>query len=137
MPNGRTLTMQPSHTIIRPKPVTHASIKRRTQPRVKRRRALTPLEAAILILCLLSLIAVFARDARADARPHVSTASVRVSASQTLWDLATEHPIEGLTTAETVEHIKDLNDLPGSQLAEGQELEVPVADHELAALASR
>lgn len=129
--------MQPSHTNIRPRPVNRTRIMRRDQSRRTRRRSVTPIEAAIIVLCLLSLIAVFAWEARADARPEVQTMAVRVTASQTLWDLASAHPIDGLTTAQTVEHIRDLNDLPGSRIAEGQEIEVPVPANDMAAMAAR
>jgi hypothetical protein len=77
---------------------------------------------------------------------YLSSDNVQVEAPQaisigpqdTLWDIAEQHPAEGLTTAQTVQAIMDLNGLDVASVAVGQQLLVPstAASHE-AAVASR
>ena len=75
------------------------------------------------------LVALFAsRDRRGDQLrterlPELVGQSTYASASspqQTLWDLAQDHPIDGLSTAQTVRVIRSLNEMPDSPLAVGQ-----------------
>lgn len=54
--------------------------------------------------------------------------TIMVSPSDTLWRIARDHPVTGLTTAETVQALKDLNGLSGSQIVAGSTLRVPRFD---------
>lgn len=101
------------------------------------RHQLTRLEGIILFACLASVVLAFAAGSRSATAPSVQTVSVRVDATQTLWDLASAHPIEGLTTAQTVEHIKAINGLSTSQLLAGQTLDVPASATTDAAMTAR
>ena len=67
------------------------------------------------------------------AMPHPApeadlTRPVRVQAGQTLWELAVRHPLQGATTAETVDAIRKVNNLEGSSLVAGGIVLVPAAD---------
>lgn len=66
-----------------------------------------------------------------------SSVTVKVSRDQTLWGIARSHPIEGLTTAQTVAEIRSQNSLVRSELQEGQLLQVPGEIDASSAMASR
>ncbi len=66
-----------------------------------------------------------------------SAVTVKVGSSQTLWGIAQAHPIQGLTTAQTVAAIRSENGLTDSTLSEGQLLRVPGEPDASAATASR
>jgi Tfp pilus assembly protein FimV len=67
-----------------------------------------------------------------------STCTISVDPQQTLWDVAQQYPIEGLSTAQTVDVIRSLNSMSDSSLAVGQTLRVPSASGSMeAAVASR
>ncbi|MBN2847726.1 MAG: hypothetical protein JXP72_04650 [Coriobacteriia bacterium] len=86
---------------------------------------------AVLVLTAISAL-------QAPARPEVANwASVRVPDNGTLWDLAREHPVSGLSTAETVALIRTRNDLPTGSLVVGQALQVPAITDGGAAFAQR
>jgi len=89
------------------------------------RSRFSAVEVLILCLCLVAVVVVGVRMMSISAPTEVSTTQVRVRPTQTLWDLATAHPVPGLTTAQTVEHIKRINSLSTSQLAAGQTIQVP------------
>ena len=88
------------------------------------------------VLAVLALTVVSALHAPAP--PEVSDwASVRVPENGTLWDLAREHGVSGLSTAETVTLIRARNDLPTGSLVVGQSLQVPAMTDAGAAFAQR
>lgn len=64
-------------------------------------------------------------EAYADIARHTPMHTVSVSAGDTLWDLAEEHPVDGLSTYETVKLIESQNHLSSSELSLGQSLKVP------------
>lgn len=64
-------------------------------------------------------------EAYADIARQTPMQSVSVSAGDTLWDLAEEHPVDGLSTYETVKLIESQNNLSSSDLSLGQTLKVP------------
>ncbi|MDO8879753.1 MAG: hypothetical protein Q7W44_02975 [Coriobacteriia bacterium] len=74
---------------------------------------------AVLLLALLGAAAAPTRPEPAGWKP------VLVSEQATLWDLARQHPISDLTTAETVAMIRTHNDLTEPSLVIGQRVEVP------------
>ena len=53
--------------------------------------------------------------------------TVSVSPGDTLWGIAIKHPVDSLTTKETVAYIKEINNLSGTGLAAGIELRVPLS----------
>jgi len=90
----------------------------------------------VAVLAVVVLTAVSALQA--PTRPEVSNwASVRVPENGTLWDLAREHPVSGLSTAETVTLIRTRNDLPTGSLVVGQSLQVPAMTDGGTAVAQR
>lgn len=52
---------------------------------------------------------------------------VSVSPGDSLWSLASEHPVTGLDTGRTVELIRERNDLSTGALHAGMTIEVPVS----------
>ena len=57
--------------------------------------------------------------------------------SQTLWSLAGEHPIDGMSTAQTVEYIQRINERSDSTLRVGEVVLVPQVQDDSTAMASR
>lgn len=54
------------------------------------------------------------------------TEEVRVYSGQTLWAIAEEHPVDGVTTTELVDWIEQSNGLSANSLVPGQTLFIPV-----------
>ncbi len=94
-------------------------------------------EGLIIAACVAAVVLSFAHTLAVPSSESPTSVSVRVEASQTLWDLATAHPIEGLTTAQTVEYIQRLNGRSEPSLAVGEVVLVPDAPDSVTALASR
>jgi len=57
----------------------------------------------------------------------VSVAPVKVESGETLWQIARAHPVDGLSTAQTVEFIAEKNRLRGGTILAGETLLVPSA----------
>jgi hypothetical protein len=55
----------------------------------------------------------------------VATETVRISGGDTLWSIASAHPVTGLDTAQTVDLIAELNHLDGFGLVAGDTVLVP------------
>ena len=98
------------------------------------RRSLSPAVATVLIVAL--VVSVFAigfasvlgrARAHSDAIASIQTETIEVASGDSLWNIAAERPVEGLTTQETVDFIRDANGLEVSMLSSGMELDVPVA----------
>ena len=99
-------------------------------------RTLSPLQrffagaaliAAIVVLFSASLVRSYADSAaRAAIVEGADYAEVVVISGQGLWDIAEAHPVEGLSTAELVDHIIEVNGLPNATIHSGQRLSVPV-----------
>ncbi len=75
--------------------------------------------AAVGIALVLAAVSVISPTSEATLSP------VKVEAGQTLWQLARAHPVEGFTTAQTVELIAEKNDLESGSLQAGTTLLVP------------
>ena len=101
----------------------------RPGPRVQRnaraRRRLTWLEWTAIGLITLAILAVTATSAPGEVEIGDATTTIRVRPSQTLWEIAADCSPDGVSTAVTVEYIRDLNGLSDSSLAAGQVLQVP------------
>lgn len=63
--------------------------------------------------------------AYADSVANVTYETVRVQSGDSLWSLAQEHPIDGLSTQETSDMIRNVNHLEHGSLAAGAHLKVP------------
>ena len=63
--------------------------------------------------------------AYADSVSNVTYETVRVHTGDSLWSLAEEHPVEGLTTQETSDMIRSVNHLERGSLDAGAVLKVP------------
>ncbi|MDY0340911.1 MAG: LysM peptidoglycan-binding domain-containing protein [Coriobacteriia bacterium] len=89
-----------------------------------------------LLLCAAVAIAI-STTARTD-RPAPDTwAAITVSDSGTLWTIAREHPVPGLSTADNVALIKESNRLDSAVIMPGQTLRVPSQGSSALAVASR
>lgn len=85
--------------------------------------------AALTCLVLILSLGVCAKAlAFQDELSSIEQRVVCVCAGDTLWSLASSHPIEGLSTADTVEVIKGWNHLTTSCIAVGESLVVPSND---------
>lgn len=86
-------------------------------------RALFVASVLLVLACAIPLgaQAISARLGAA-ATPSVQ---VNVEPGDSLWSLAREHPIPGLSTNEVVSRIRELNDLDSSLLRPGEQLMVP------------
>jgi hypothetical protein len=94
--------------------------------RARPARAIGVADIALVAVCGAVLLLALLAAATAPARPEpAGWTPVLVSEQATLWDLARQHPISDLTTAETVALIRTHNDLTESSLIVGQRLEVP------------
>lgn len=103
-----------------------------------RRRMFTSTEAIILMLSIVCLLAVaFAPAFRGGGVGWAGSATIKVERAESLWSIATEHPIKGFSTAQTVASIREANHLDRSDLTVGQILEVPAPSGSVTAMASR
>lgn len=76
-------------------------------------------------LLIVGIAVVLAASSALTAPAEAPMSPVKVKPGQTLWQLATVHPVEGLTTAQTVELIAERNDLDHGSLRAGATLLVP------------
>lgn len=86
--------------------------------------------AAAVIVAVCAILAFTSLVSRAqavtDASLTASTQVVSVRAGESLWSLAESHPIDGLTTQETSDIIREWNGLESATLHMGEELVVPL-----------
>ena len=123
-----------SHGLGSNAPEAHAE--RRT--RGLRPSKLSATELAILIataVCV--LLAAFAPALHSSTPSLTQSVTIKVSNAQTLWGIAQEHPIAGYSTGQTVQAIREANDLTVSELHAGQLLRVPTGSDAVTAMASR
>jgi hypothetical protein len=72
------------------------------------------------------------------AAPSVSTwTSVSVTEHTTLWDIAREHPVPGLSTAETAQLIRERNGLPSDVVHAGLIITAPALHQSATGMARR
>ncbi|MDI6900363.1 MAG: LysM peptidoglycan-binding domain-containing protein [Anaerosomatales bacterium] len=110
-------------------------------PRARRasrgRTRLTVIETAILALAALALVAAAVGPSLARADELPGSATIKVSSNESLWTIAAGNPVDGLTTAQTVHLIKEMNGLEDSAVMDGQLLTVPSDGDTSAAMARR
>lgn len=93
---------------------------------------------AAVLLAAATAIVLLASALVAPARPEPeSWTSVDVAAYGTLWEIAANHRVPGLSTAQTVELIAEENNLSSSTLYTGQVLRVPAPEDSALAVAQR
>ena len=81
---------------------------------------------AVTLFFVLATTVFTARHAvYADSASNVTYETVRVHTGDSLWSLAEEHPVEGLTTQETSDIIRSANHLERGSLDAGAVLKVP------------
>ncbi|MDO9556936.1 MAG: LysM peptidoglycan-binding domain-containing protein [Coriobacteriia bacterium] len=96
------------------------------------------LEITVLALFIIAVIAAAVGPSllRDRTMPEV-TVSIKVGKDDTLWEIAAAHRVAGVSTAETVTSICELNGMAGGSIAAGQLLVVPATQHADAVVASR
>lgn len=86
----------------------------------------------LVVLCALSImLAGFVADglhvaATTSRISSMPTEAIRVYSGQTLWGIAEEHPVDGVSTRELVNWIERSNELSSASLTPGQTLFIPV-----------
>ncbi len=100
------------------------------------RTRLTIAEGAILALMALVLAAAAVGPSLMRSADVRETETVKVSQNESLWSIAAGNPVDGLTTAQTVHLIKEMNGLTESVVVDGQLLTVP-SHGDAAAMAGR
>ncbi|MHB1340168.1 MAG: LysM peptidoglycan-binding domain-containing protein [Coriobacteriia bacterium] len=98
---------------------------------------LSAVEVAAVALAAVALIACALISTGRPTTPAVKSITVRVSESDTLWEIARDHPVSGLSTAQTVAFIRDLNDMSTSAIVAGETLRVPADATAATAMARR
>ena len=102
------------HTVVAPAPV---ALKAST---------IVAFAVAFTLFFVLATTVFTARHAAyADSVSTVTYETVRVHTGDSLWSLAEEHPVEGLTTQETSDMIRSVNHLERGSLDAGAVLKVP------------
>ena len=81
--------------------------------------------AFTLFFVLATTVFTARHTAYADSVSTVTYETVRVHTGDSLWSLAEEHPVEGLTTQETSDMIRNVNHLERGSLDAGAVLKVP------------
>jgi hypothetical protein len=105
---------------------------RAARPRANKRSAWAEIAALILIAVLLLAGALY--TAGGQHREAVS-ARIRVEHGQTLWALASAHPVAGQTTEQTADLIARLNGLDRSEVVAGTVIRIPAHAPDDASLA--
>lgn len=81
---------------------------------------------ALTLFVVLATSVFSARHAAyAESVSNVTYETIRVQSGDSLWSLAEEYPIEGLSTQETSDMIRNVNHLEHGSLAAGAHLKVP------------
>ena len=84
------------------------------------------LAVALTLFFVLATSIFSARHAAyAESASNVTYETVRVQSGDSLWSLAQEHPIEGLSTQETSDAIRNVNHLEHGSIDAGAHLKVP------------
>lgn len=98
--------------------------------RVPRAEGLLRAVAAGLLALAVVVASCVAASALDEARVREATSGVSlarhvVAGGETLWAIAQDHPVEGLSTSETVAYLRTENDLADAGVSAGQVLLVP------------
>ena len=89
-----------------------------------RKRRIARAEIVALVMIAVALVAATLITRGGSAAP-ASSECIRVEPGQTLWTLAEQHPVPGLTTEQTAQVIADLNHISHRELAAGTTIRIP------------
>lgn len=108
------------------KPVRSQCVATTSAPVALKASTIVALAVALTLFFVLATSIFSARHAAyAESVSNVTYETVRVQPGDSLWSLAQEHPIEGLSTQETSDMIRNVNHLEHGSLAAGAHLKVP------------
>ena len=108
------------------KPVRSQCAAAASVPAALKASTIVALAVALTLFFVLAASIFSARHAAyAESASNVTYETVRVQSGDSLWSLAQEHPIEGLSTQETSDMIRNVNHLEHGSLDAGAHLKVP------------
>lgn len=108
------------------KPVRSQCVATASAPAALKASTIVVLAVALTLFFVLATSIFSARHAAyAESASNVTYETVRVQSGDSLWSLAQEHPIEGLSTQETSDMIRNVNHLEHCSLDAGAHLKVP------------
>lgn len=108
------------------KPVRNQCVATTSAPVALKASTIVVLAVALTLFFVLATSIFSARHAAyAESVSNVTYETVRVQSGDSLWSLAQEHPIEGLSTQETSDMIRNVNHLEHGSLDAGVHLKVP------------
>lgn len=109
------------------KPVRSQCVATSSAPVALKVSTIVALAVALTLFFVLATSIFSARHAAyAESASNITYETVRVQSGDSLWSLAQEHPIEGLSTQETSHMIRNVNHLEHGSLDAGAHLKVPV-----------
>lgn len=87
--------------------------------------------AVLVFLLTICGVVLFAESSRFDAvndkLTHTAHTTIYVQPGETLWSIASEHPVKGVSTQELVQYISGENGISNSALMPGDKIVVPAA----------
>lgn len=108
------------------KPVRNQCVATTSAPVALKASTIVALAVALTLFFVLATSIFSARHAAyAESVSNVTYETIRVQSGDSLWSLAEEYPIEGLSTQETSDMIRNVNHLEHGSLAAGAHLKVP------------
>lgn len=108
------------------KPSRSQRVATASAPAALKASTIVALAVALTLFFVLATSIFSARHAAyAESVSNVTYEAVRVQSGDSLWSLAQEHPIEGLSTQETSYMIRNVNHLEKGSLDVGAHLKVP------------
>lgn len=108
------------------KPVRSQCFATASAPAALKASTIVVLAVALTLFFVLATSIFSARHAAyAESVSNVTYETVRVQSGDSLWSLAQEHPIEGLSTQETSDMIRNVNHLEHGSLDAGAHIKVP------------
>ena len=108
------------------RPVRSQCVATTSAPVALKASTIVALAVALTLFFVLATSIFSARHAAyAESVSNVTYETVRVQSGDSLWSLAQEHPIEGLSTQETSDMIRNVNHLEHGSLDAGVHLKVP------------
>lgn len=108
------------------RPVRSQCVATTSAPVALKASTIVALAVALTLFFVLATSIFSARHAAyAESVSNVTYETVCVQSGDSLWSLAQEHPIEGLSTQETSDMIRNVNHLEHGSLAAGAHLKVP------------
>lgn len=117
---------RPGFQTLPGKPVRSQCVATTSAPVALKVSTIVALGVAFTLFFVLATSIFGARHAAyAESASNVTYETVRVQSGDSLWSLAQEHPIEGLSTQETSDMIRNVNHLEHGSLDAGAHLKVP------------